>query len=243
MVKQTTLSTQVVDDLTALILSRQVKLGELLPSEAELCKRFDISRATVREAICVLETRGLVRRRHGIGALVADRSQEAAVSSLQLTLQYNESGIQGLLEARLGLECLIAGLAATRATDAELRALADVLEPMRRPSSTAEEYIRADLDFHLQLAQASHNSVFTILVDAVRGPLLESLRATYTVDGHTERRLLDHTRILDAVVARDAAGAQAAMREHLRHTEEVLRQLGSDAEVALARAGEPSGGR
>lgn len=224
--KYETLSGRTVDYLTELILDRQVAPGQLLPSENELCERLSVSRSTVREAVSVLEARGLVQRRHGVGILVTDRSHAAFVSSLGLMLRYNRSRLQDLLEARIGLECLVAELAAARATEADVRELTETIEPMRRQSSTQEEYVQADLAFHLLLARASHNDVFAAFVTAVRELLLESIRATYTVDGHTERRLVDHTRVLDAVAGRDPEGAHTAMRDHLGHAEEVLRQLG-----------------
>lgn len=224
--KPGTLSSRTVDYLTELILDRHLVPGQLLPTEPELCGQLGVSRSTVREAVSVLEARGLVRRRHGVGVLVADRSREAAVSSLGLMLRVNQSGLRDLLEARVGLECLIAGLAAARASQEEVRELTETIEPMRRQSSTPEAYIQADLTFHLLLARASHNDVLTTLVMTVRELLLGSIRATYTVDGHTERRLLDHTRVLDAVATRDPEGAQTAMRDHLGHAEQVLRELG-----------------
>lgn len=224
--KQASLSEQTVRHLTDLVLNREVLPGQFLPPEAALCKQFNVSRSTVREAITVLETRGLVRRQHGVGILVTDGSQAAAVSSLSLLLQTHKTTLRDLLEARVGLECLIASLAAAHATDTEIGAIEGAIAPMRHRGSSEEEYVRADFAFHLRLAEASHNAVYVVLVDAVRELLLESIRATYRLDGHTERRLRDHTQILDAVRARDPRGAHAAMRDHLHSTEAMLRQLG-----------------
>ncbi len=225
-IKQASLCAQTVRHLTDTILSRRVLPGQFLPPEAALCKQFEVSRSTVREAITVLETRGLVQRQHGVGILVTDHSQAAAVSSLNLLLQMRKTTLRDLVEARIGLECLIAFLAAGHATDAEVGALQAAIAPMRHPGSTEEQYVQADLTFHLRLAEASHNAVYVVLVDAVRELLLESIRATYHLDGHTERRLRDHTQILAAVRARDPHAAHAAMRDHLHSTEAMLRQLG-----------------
>ncbi len=233
-IKQTSLLEQTVRHLTDVVLNREVLPGQFLPPEAALCTQFNVSRSTVREAIAVLETRGLVRRQHGMGILVTDGSQAAAVSSLSLLLQTRKTTLCDLLEARIGLECLIVSIAAAHATDAEIGAMEEAIAPMRCPGSSEEEYVQADLAFHLRLAEASHNTVYVVLVDAVRGPLLESIRATYRLDGHTDRRLRDHTRILDAVRARDAHAAHAAMRDHLHSTEAMLRQLGLIEGVAIS---------
>jgi len=233
-IKQTSLLEQTVRHLTDVVLNREVLPGQFLPPEAALCTQFNVSRSTVREAIAVLETRGLLRRQHGMGILVTDGSQAAAVSSLSLLLQTRKTTLCDLLEARIGLECLIVSIAAAHATDAEIGAMEEAIAPMRCPGSSEEEYVQADLAFHLRLAEASHNTVYVVLVDAVRGPLLESIRATYRLDGHTDRRLRDHTRILDAVRARDAHAAHAAMRDHLHSTEAMLRQLGLIEGVAIS---------
>lgn len=242
-IKQASLCKQTVQHLTASILSQRVLPGQFLPPEAALCKQFNVSRSTVREAITVLETRGLVQRQHGVGILVTDGSQAAAVSSLGLLLQTRKTTLRDLLEARIGLECLIAALAAGHATAAEIEAMEEAIAPMRHPGSTEDEYVQADFAFHLRLAEASHNAVYVVLVDAVRELLLESIRATYRLDGHTDRRLRDHTQILDAVRVRDAQAAHAAMRDHLHSTEAMLRQLGLIAGAAITvptRAGEPT---
>lgn len=242
--KQISLSGQTVSHLTDYILSGRVVSGDLLPSEAELCRSLEISRAPLREAISVLEARGLVQRRHGIGIQVTDRSHEAAVASLGLMLQRNGSRLTDLLEARVGLESLIAELAAVRATSEEVQALGETIGPMRNASSTVEEYVAADLSFHLQLAAASHNIVLSSFVNIVRDLLLQSIRASYTVDGHTERRLRDHTQVLEAVQQHHPENARAAMCEHLHHSEEVLRHLGliMSAEVTLLKDREAGSG-
>lgn len=233
-IKQASLCQRTVAHLTAIIVEGRVSPGQFLPPEATLCNQLNVSRSTVREAISVLEARGLVRRQHGVGILVTDGSQAAAVSSLSLLLQTRKTTLRDLLEARVGLECLIAALAAAHATDAEIGAIEAALAPMRHHGSSEEEYVQADFAFHLRLAEASHNMVYVVLVDAVCELLLESIRATYRLDGHTERRLRDHTQILDAVRARDPRGADTAMRGHLNSTEAMLRQLGLVAGLPIA---------
>lgn len=225
-IKQGTLSDQTVDYLAGLILSGRLKPGDFLPPEPELCRRLNVSRATVREATRTLEARGMVERRHGVGVQVADHSHEAAVESISLLLQRGNGSVLDLLEVRLGLECQAAGLAARRASDAEIAAMAEAIETMRRQTSTVEEYVEADLSFHLRLAEGSHNAVLVALVNTLRVLLRESILATFVADGRTESRLSAHTRVLDAVRSREPEAAEVAMRDHLRHTEEMLRLIG-----------------
>ncbi|HLH72011.1 MAG TPA: FCD domain-containing protein, partial [Chloroflexota bacterium] len=167
-----------------------------------------------------------VQRRHGIGIQVTDRSHEVAAHSISLMLQRGRSDVADLLEVRLGLECQSATLAALRATKSDLQVLAESIETMANQSSTLDEYVDADLGFHLHLAEATHNAVLVALINAIRDLLHQSIRATYDVDGRTERRLDAHRLVLEAVQRRDPHAAEAAMREHLHYTELMLRELG-----------------
>jgi len=221
-----TLSDQTVRQLTDLILSGQLAPGDFLPAEPTLCKQLNVSRATVREAIRTLEARGFVQRRHGVGVQVTDRSREVAAHSISLMLQRGRSGIADLLEVRLALECQSAALAALRATEADLDVLSRSVHTMANQSTTIDEYVDADLAFHLHLAEATHNGVIVALVNAIRGLLRKSIRATYDADGRTEQRLNAHRLVLEAVARGDSNAAEAAMREHLHNTEVMLRELG-----------------
>ncbi len=218
-------SERVAEVLMELITSKKLSAGDFLPSEAELCRRLGVSRPTIRQALGILETRGLILTRHGVGAQVTDRTRDVVTASIRLMLLHGGHGPRDLLEVRQMLECQMAALAATRATDDDIRALVESIAVIGNQSSTVDEYVAADLNFHLRLAEASKNAVLLSLVHAIRGLLHDVIAATYAIDGQTERRLRDHTRILDAIVARDPTGADAAMQAHLRSTEAMLRQL------------------
>lgn len=216
----------VLTALTDLVTSGKLASGGFLPSEPELSRRFGVSRPTVRQALRTLEARGLVITKHGVRAQVIDRTREVATDSISLLLLRSGSGPRDLLEVRRMLECQGAALAAQRATAADLSALAAAIDLMRNQSATVAEYVEGDLHFHLRLAEAARNGVLVAVTRAIRSLLLDTIAATYAVDGRTERRLRDHTRVLEAVVARDPIGAEAAMQAHLQSTEDMLRQVG-----------------
>jgi GntR family transcriptional repressor for pyruvate dehydrogenase complex len=215
-----------VEVLMELVTSGRFASGDFLPSEPDLSKRLGVSRPTVRQALRTLEARGLVSTRQGVGAQVIDRTREVATDSIGMMLLRSGSGPRDLLEVRRMLECQGAALAAVRATPDDIDVLSAAVDRMRSQSSTVAEYVEGDLDFHLRLAEASKNGVLVPLVHAIRGLLLDTIATTYAVDGRTERRLQDHTGVLEAISARDAAAAEAAMRAHLQSTEDMLRQAG-----------------
>ena len=201
--------------LTDLITSGKLASGDFLPSEPALSKQLGISRPTVRLALRTLETRGLVVTRHGVGVQVTDRTRQAAVDSLELMLLRSGGGTQDMLEVRLMLECQGAALAAQRATEADVGAIAAAIDGMRADGLTIADNIDLDLAFHLRLHEASRNAILVALVHAIRGLLRETIAATYERDLRTEPRLEEHGRVLAAVAARDAAAAHDAMAAHL----------------------------
>ena len=224
---------QAVEVLTELITSGKLASGDFLPSEAELCRQLGISRPTVREALRELETRGLVVCRHGVGIQVTDGTLQAAIDSISLMLRRRGAGPRDMLEVRLMLECQGAALAAERATEEEVGAVAAAIDAMRAQPLTVEANVRVDLDFHLRVAEAAKNEVLLALVHAIRGLLLDTIAATYAVNPEIELRIEDHTRVLAAIRARDAVAAVEAMRTHLRRTEElVFRQTSPRTDAA-----------
>ena len=215
-----------VEALMGFITSGKLASGDFLPSEPELSRRLGVSRATVRQALRTLGARGLITTKHGIGVQVIDRTREVAADSIGLMLLRSGSGPRDLLEVRRMLECQGAALAARRATADDIHALSGAIDLMRNQTSTVSDYVEGDLNFHLRLAEASKNGVLVAVTRAIRSLLLSTIAATYSVDGRTERRLHDHTRVLEAVTAHDSMAAETAMQSHLQNTEDMLRQIG-----------------
>ncbi|CAA9575268.1 MAG: hypothetical protein AVDCRST_MAG19-3265 [uncultured Thermomicrobiales bacterium] len=221
---------RVIAVLTELITSGRFGSGDFLPSEAELCKQLGVSRPTVRMALRTLETRGLVLTKQGVGVQVTDRTRQAVTDSIELMLLRGGAAPRDVLEVRLMLECQGAALAAQRATDDDLAAIASAIADLRNRPQGVTETVDADLRFHLRVAEASKNAVLVALAHAIRGLLRDTIAATWRVDDRTEERLQDHADVLAAVSARDPVMADAAMRAHLCRTErliEVLREGGA----------------
>ncbi len=208
--------------LTELVTSGRFASGEFLPSESELCKQLGISRPTVRMALRTLETRGLVSTRHGVGVQVTDRTRQAVTDSIELMLLRGGASPRDMLEVRLLLECQGAVLAADRATNDDLAAIAETVAALADRRLGIAETVEADLRFHLCVAEASKNAVLVALVHALRGLLRDTIAATWRVNDGVEERHRDHARVLAAVTARDPAAAEAAMRTHLCRTERLI---------------------
>lgn len=194
-------------------------VGGRLPSERELSDELGVSRPVVREAIIVLESRGLVQTRHGAGVFVQSDAKAAATVD-------SDAGPFEVIEARRLLEGEIAGLAAGLITDRqieELQRLINRIADMRLDEPTRE---KADRAFHIALARVTENDVLAGIVEMLWDMRYQSALCEYFFrrarESGIEPPVDEHQKVLDALKARDAEAARLAMRDHLAHVTENL---------------------
>lgn len=211
----------IVEQIRLLIRQGQLKPGDRLPPERDLCERFDVSRVTVREALRMLESSGLVEIRVGArgGAFVTVPSSDWVGEGLTDLLFMSVVSAADVTEVRLILEVGIVPLVCERATDEDLVELEKIC-------ARAQEALRADeysmdmsLEFHARVAQATHNPALEMLVESFRGPILMSLQEAHEAApemGHVGTE--EHELFIQAVRRRDVDGASRIMREHLTRT-------------------------
>ena len=227
--KRPALSTIVFESLLEQIRSGKLGAGMQLPTEAELCQTYDVSRTVVREAIARLRSEGLVIPRQGKGVFVS----EAPLASFSIPDHDLEALPQtiALLELRLAVEVEAAGLCALRRSAAEAATIRTEMEQVdaTQPDPSVAR-VHYDYDFHLAIARASGNPQILNFLTYLRGVLVPRLQLGYVLtpalkDGYFERIHSEHEAIVSAIEARDAASARAAMRVHLLNSLERLRAL------------------
>lgn len=212
----------VVEHLQQAIESGIHPVGGRLPSERELAEELGVSRPVVREAIIVLESRGIVQTRHGAGVFVQSAGEGASAGTVD-----SDSGPFEVIEARRLLEGEIAALATELVTDrqiAELQRLIDRIGDLRLDEPTRE---KADRAFHIALARVTDNDVLVGIVEKLWDMRYQSALCEYFFrrarESGIEPPVDEHQKVLDALRARDAEAARGAMREHLaRVTENLL---------------------
>jgi GntR family transcriptional repressor for pyruvate dehydrogenase complex len=210
------LADYVADQIETLIVEGHLEPGTKLPSEAELCKQFNVSRTVIREAVNSLVTKGLVETRQGVGTTVRPFSRDIIVSSLSRFVQAQDGGvlIEELHQVRAILELAIARLAALHATDADIAALEEIYHEMNSLQHDHKAFAAKDADFHRMLASATHNRLLVLLLDSIRDLMQEYILSTLPHVDIGGQVMPDHRRILDRVVAHDPEGARRAMWEH-----------------------------
>lgn len=211
---------QIVEQIERRILNGDLKVGDQLPPERELAEQFHVSRTAVREAVKTLHEKGLVEIQLGRGTFVTADSNRAMRHSLGLIVKIGSArGLEYLEEVREILEPEIAALAASRVSAEQIAAMQDAVAAMDISLQDIDSYIEADLDFHLALAEATHNPLFPALMDSIID-LLREQRQRIFLNGGTLHGQCHHKRILQSVAAGDPDAARQAMRDHLRQVRE-----------------------
>ena len=172
-VKQHRIFQDIVEQVRRLLDDGRLKPGDQLPSERELSETFQVSRASVREAIRALESMGLIEIRSGEGTYVASPA-DSLVSPLASAFRLRKDALREIFEARRIIEPEIAALAAQRATPSQVDALEAILKDQSRQIANGESGMEADTVFHSTLAQAAGNKVFLRLDDAMVDSLREA---------------------------------------------------------------------
>lgn len=240
---------QVAERMAERVQNGTWRVGERLPNERDLAALLNVSRPTVREALIVLELKGLIEVRSGAGTFVrGPRVTYGAAQDLP-----DDTPPLAVLEARMATEAGIAAFAASQASEADLAALHaanDALQQAvaagvtRDPHSgrarLSDAIQRHDRAFHLALAAASGNAVLVwqqaALWDAMHTPARLTLSQRARLHEAAARTVKDHAAIIEAVAARDVAAATAAVHSHLRHVAEALQAAPIDIDAALANA-------
>lgn len=212
--RDATLADRVAAQLLEVIGRAGLKPGDPLPSERELGDRFNVSRTVVREAVRALIAQGVVEARPGARARVAAVHPSFPARSLALYMRSNDVvDYDKVHEIRALLETAAAGLAAERACNGDLVALAETCERMEA-ATDLEEAAAYDVDFHRLIAAATGNELFPILHDAIGEALIEVRRGNLRHGGRDEARR-SHRAILAMIEKRDPAAAEQAMHRHL----------------------------
>lgn len=205
--------------------------GARIPAERTLAEEWNVSRATVREAISRLTARDMLMSRPGSGVYVTDRLQAGLASPWRQLVADHPELRWDTLEFRLELECATAHFAALRASRADLKNIGDVVKRLTKAykAGDRQEEARADADFHEAIAEASHNSMFRYLhagiIRMLREHIALNLHRMHDLEGAMAINLMEqHLAIWEAIRRRKPEQARQAMRAHIEFTWGELRQ-------------------
>ncbi len=236
------LSTAVVRQVEELILRGILRPGERLPSERELAERLGVSRPSLRDAIAQLQETGLLSAKPGAGVFVADVLGSAFSPALTALFARHDEAAMDYLSFRRDMEGLAAERAARLGSDTDLEVVSAVFAKMEaaHDSSSAEEEAALDAQFHMAIIEASHNVVMLHMMrsmyELLRGGVFYNRQVMFKQQTTRTALLEQHRAIHDALRARDAEGARAAVEAHMNYVERALMdQQRAERHEAIAR--------
>lgn len=208
----------VAERLLELISSGRLGPGEVLPPERELVQLYAVGRSSIREALRMLESKGVIYSR-GNGTFAVGEFRSSLDHSLDFLLAVDEVDTGEFFEVRRILEGEAAALAATRRRRAELDLMQEAVAQMEAGLGSEQQFIAADLRFHLIVAAATRNRLIAHLMEAIRSLLQRSLASAYHIAGSPERAVEMHRLITEAIAARRPEEARQRMQEHVARVE------------------------
>ena len=216
-IRHSSVKNQVFEQLRDRILERTWLPGTKIPSENALAAALGVSRVSIREALHMLASLGLLETRQGGGTYVRAYSGEVFLNPLIPMLVLDAPDVLHVLEYRRIVEKGIVSLVVKRAGEAEIAELEGAFRAMEKHRDDARAFAQADLSFHLVLAKATRNPVVmkanAVITDVLKGTMYGIVDSLGTRDG-----LYYHRQILDAIKVRDGSRAEALMEEHVERT-------------------------
>lgn len=220
-IKLERVSEKVAIQLREAITTGRFKIGDRLPSERDLAEQMGVSRPSVREAIQQLELMGMVESVHGGGTIVRSLTEHEIQRPIELVLEEDIQKVVELTEVRALMEPWAAKQSAINGTDEELKRIGAFLKEMEE--DLKKGIIRADLDmkFHVEIAAASHNTIFFHLMQTIHqliGYSVKLSREELFKEPQEQMKILrHHTLIFNAIRDRNPEAAEKQMSDHLQY--------------------------
>jgi GntR family transcriptional regulator, transcriptional repressor for pyruvate dehydrogenase complex len=222
-------SEEVVKQVQEAIFSGELKPGNRLPPERELAEQFGLSRMSVRDALRMLESSGLVEIKVGSsgGTFIREPDFDPLRESLSSVLCSKKAHILDLVETRKIVETAIVELAAERATGEDLRAMREAIDRARTALEAGDlNYGPHSVKFHAALTQAAKNHVLTVTARSFRAFFSDVLEKLLPTEDMARRAVADHWELYKAIENQDGQKARQLMSDHLSYFETKVKALG-----------------
>ena len=211
-IQRSRLYERLVERLLVLIHELDLTAGDRLPAERELAAGLGVSRASVHQALVVLEVQGLLEVRHGEGAVLLETRPDSAVLA---AVEAHCRRLPEVIEAREALEVKLAALAAERRTDEDLDRIDHALEKMEHDVGRGGRGLEGDELFHGAVTAVARSSLLADLMAEISAAIRASRIESLSQPERPHESLASHRKIADAIRARDRVAAAEAMGEHI----------------------------
>jgi GntR family transcriptional repressor for pyruvate dehydrogenase complex len=215
--RSVSLSAQIVADVRDALFAKKLKPGDFLGTEKDLAARFGVSRIVARDALRTLQALGIadIKMGKGGGARVSRGNPRLFAEALAVQLDLTGVSAAEIMDAQRAIETLAAELAAEHATPTDHANLNRLLDEAQAIIDDAPAYTRSCRDFHLAVAEASHNRVLIVQLISLQHVSWPTENRTLTPQ--VARRVLAvHRELASLIEMRDAAGARRLMDDHVK---------------------------
>ncbi|MFP7672258.1 FadR/GntR family transcriptional regulator [Marivita sp. S0852] len=215
----------VAERFATLIASGVLSVGDTLPSERELASAMGVSRETIRGALLILSTKGIVSVVQGARTRVISTDVGTLGLSALSDGRVTDYTLEDVHDARMTIEARLAPLVAARIDDATIDRLSDLIKTQEETVGDPVRYLIADREFHTLIYRACGNAVFSDLAAMLYSYLLDHRRRVVAQPGAIETSITDHRQIMTALIARDGAALADAFGVHERRIYDTTRAL------------------
>ena len=222
-IKSTLLAEQVQEQLYQYILDNHYEIGMKIPNEFELARYFGVGRSTIREAVKLLISKGVLEVRRGSGTYVISTTP-ADLDPLGLQKIEDKMALAlDLVNVRIMLEPGIAEMAALNATPEDIKKLRDLCDQVEIRIKNGSSYIKEDIAFHTCVPECAKNKVVEQLIPIIDTAVLMFVNVTHT--RLKEETIMTHRAVVDAIADHDSIGARSAMMMHMTFNRNMIRKL------------------
>lgn len=222
MEQESRLSDRTADSILSMItVEKRFLPGDKLPNENILSEELKVSRTTLREAIRILVTGGILEIRRGKGTFVREDLEKSEAKELS-PLTAAKVKVRDLYEMRLIFEPEAAYCAALRATDKEIERIVSLGAEIEERIRQGKDRTEVEQAFHRSIAKATHNEFMNQLMPVIYEGIHKGVRLSKVYEEAVQATLVDHKILIDFLKARNAEGARNAMRIHILHAMEQL---------------------
>ena len=206
---------QIYNSLLEMIIQREFKPGDRLPSEMALCETLDVSRNTLRAALNKLDALGFTVSRQGGGTYVKEVDSDVYLNFFVPALLTHNMDLLEIMQFRKGIEVEGARLAARNATDKDIEELKILLELCKGNRSAMDEFAVANTDFHAAIAKSSHNKMFKKMMEIIRIMILPEMQNFLEEQGEDIDSTFYHEMILRCIIDHKPEEAAFFMQRHM----------------------------
>ena len=236
--KQNRIFEDVVDQIQEAIIDGRLQAGDRLPAERELKGVLQTSRSTLREALRVLEQKGLIEIRLGMGggAIVKTLNEDQVTESLDLLLRSQKASLNHLAEFREGVEGDVVALAAERASDSDIELLRSLLDEaaacVERGVEHLDDFLKVDKELHLTFAYITQNPVYISVLKSIHDNINRYYEIYLVMDQpELEENLRDLERIVSAVEDRNILRARELAQRHVQRFNQYMSRQALEMEA------------